>query len=188
MTWRRDQEGFTLVEMLIVMVILGVVTAVTTSAIITMSRSDQFTEEVRQVTDEGRVSMDRARKELRGGRRVLAGSTASHLYWWVDQNQNGEPEPAERVHYCAAPLDADTCVAPTAGTGEYRLIRYTDDSGTDYRTLAATLRQPAVFSGYASDLTETRTVSLRFVLDVRQDGRGPDQIELSGSVRLRNVE
>lgn len=192
----RSESGLTLVEMLIVMVILGIVAAGTTTAIVTMLQQDQFTEEVRQVTDEGRVSMDRVRKELRGGRRVLelsAGnpSNAAHLFWWVDQNQNGLQELSERVHYCVHALSGTvtnppTCVAP-GQTGEFRLIRFTDAAPTDVRTLASTLTSSDIFSGYSATVTETSTVDITYRLQVLNDDRGPGELVLAGSVRLRNV-
>lgn len=190
MRW-QGEDGLTLVEMLVVMVILGVVAAGTTSAILTMLRQDQFTEEVRQVTDEGRVSMDRVRKELRGGRRVLeiaAGdpSNAAHLFWWVDQNQNGLQELSERVHYCVAELTGTTCLDPGL-TGQFRLIRYTDADTTAIRTLASTLTSSDVFTGYDAAVTETSTVTITYRLQVQNDDRGPDELVLNGSVRLRNV-
>lgn len=195
MRW-ADDDGLTLVEMLIVMVILGVVAAGTTGAILTMLGQDQFTEEVRQVTDEGRVSMDRVRKELRGGRRVLelsAGnpSNASHLFWWVDQNQNGLQESFERVHYCVHALtgtisNPPTCVA-AGQTGQFRLIRFTEADTTDVRTLASTLTSSDVFTGYAPTVTETSTVTITYRLQVLNDDRGPQELVLDGSVRLRNV-
>lgn len=187
----RSEDGLTLVEMLIVMVILGIVAAGTTTAIVTMLQQDQFTEEVRQVTDEGRVSMDRVRKELRGGRRVLEvspgnPSDGAHLFWWVDQNQNGLQELSERVHYCVAELTGSTCVAPGLA-GQFRLIRFTDADPTEIRTLASTLTSSSVFSGYDSTVTETSTVTITYRLQVNNDDRGPDELVLAGSVRLRNV-
>lgn len=188
---RGQQDGFSLVEMLVVMVILGVVAAATTTAVITMLRQDQFTEEVRQVTDEGRVSMDRVRKELRGGRRVLevaagAPSNAAHLFWWVDQNQNGLQELSERVHYCVAELTGTACVAPGL-VGQFRLIRFTDAAPADIRVLASTLTSSSVFSGYDNPVTDTSTVTITYRLQVNNDDRGPEELVLAGTVRLRNV-
>lgn len=190
MRW-RGEDGLTLVEMLIVMVILGIVSAAATTAIVTMFQQDQFTEEIRQVTDEGRVSMDRVRKELRGGRRVLDVSDAAHLFWWVDQNQNGLQELSERVHYCVHPLagtiaNPPTCVAP-GQTGQFRLIRFTEADTSDVRTVASTLTNSDVFSGYDATVTDTATVDITFRLQVQNDDRGPDELVLEGSVRLRNV-
>lgn len=182
----RSEAGFSLVEMLVFIVIFAVVSAGTTSAVMTMVRSDQYTEELRQVADEGRVSMDRVRKELRGGRRVLDGSHAAHLYWWVDQDQDGLQDLDERVNYCVATFTSDACLAP-GGAGKYRLIRYTDGAPSDITVLASTLTSTDVFSGFASPVTDTNVISIDYKLDVRDDGRGPNEMAITGTVRLRNV-
>lgn len=185
--------GFTLVELLVVVGLLSVVAGAVFSVIVTTSRSNSFSHELRTVMDDGRVSLDRVRKELRGGRRVLDGSNEYHLYWWADQNQNGLQEVEERIHYCVTPLgtpDGTQCLtSPPTTPGQYQLIRWTDAEGEgSARSIARTLVDPEVFTGYATTtIAETETVHVTFVLDVANEGPGPDEITMSASVRLRNV-
>jgi prepilin-type N-terminal cleavage/methylation domain-containing protein len=182
------EAGVTLVELLIVLVLSGVLGTIITTTVIGGYRTEQFTSEMQQVMDDGRLSLDRIRKELRGGRRVYDSSTAQHLFWWTDQNQDGLQQPEERIHYCVAPLTSTTCVTSTATGGKYRLIRWTDaESPSAARTIAATLVTTDVFSGFATPITGTRVVDLVFDLDVQSGGRGPESIQMSASVRLRNV-
>lgn len=172
----REQAGFTLVELLVVMVMTGIVGAATLSVIVTTSRSNQYGSELRTVMDDGRVSLDRVRKELRGGRRVLSGSTTYHLYWWNDRNQNGLQESDERIHYCMAELNSMVC--PTsyiASSTKFQLIRWTDDddgnndgqpdAGTA-RVIARTLSQANVTQGVFT----LHTATGGFILGLKDDG------------------
>lgn len=187
----RTEDGFTLVELLVVMVILGIVAGGTTSAIIATMRSNSYGEELRRVMDDGRASIDRIRRELRGGRSVLAGSDAFELNWWVDQNQDGVKDNDEVIHFCVAPLtstNGNDCFTSDPGPGRYQLIRWTDASGpTNASSIARTLTSASIFSGYAGTVTQTSSVTITFLLDVDDTGRGPDDLEMNATVRLRNV-
>lgn len=189
MTPRRfqDEAGFTLVELLVVLLLSSIVGAITITTLMSVMRADQFTEEYARVVDDGRISLDNIRRELREGRRVLDGSTAQHLYWWSDRNQDGLQQPEERINYCAASLTSNSCLS-SAQTGKFRLIRWSDaESVADARTIAATLVTTEIFSGLESPVTHSRVVELTFVLDVRAGGRGPQEITMGATVRLRNV-
>lgn len=183
----RGEDGFTLVELLVVLIILSVVGGATASLIISTTRSNAFTEEMREVMEDGRVSLDRVRKELRGGRRVLDGSDAYRLRWWVDQNQDGLQQTSEIVNYCVADLGSTTCKTASA-TGQFELIRWDEaESQMNATVIARTLTSTDVFSGLQADVTETTVVNVTFHLEVTDTDRGPGEIQLSAAIRLRNV-
>jgi prepilin-type N-terminal cleavage/methylation domain-containing protein len=182
-----DQSGFTLVELLVVLLIGSIISAAAVAGIMSVTRAERFTDEYARVVDDGRLSLDRIRQELRGGRRVFPSSTPHHLYWWTDQNQDGLQQPEEKINYCVAPMATNTCVT-SSQTGQFRLIRWSDaESISVARTIAATLTTTDVFSGYDTTMTETRVVTLTFVLDVQSGGTGPNAVTMDASVRLRNV-
>lgn len=183
----REEHGFSLVELLVVLVISGIVAGAAFATLTSVSRAETFTDEYSRVVDDGRHSLDNIRRELRGGRRVYQDSTAQHLRWWTDQNQDGLQQAEEQINYCVAPLDSNSCLT-SSQTGQFRLIRWSEaEAIDDARTIAATLTSSDVFSGYLAPITATRVVELTFHLDVREGGAGPEEVEMSASVRLRNV-
>lgn len=183
----RAQDGVNLVEVLVVLVITSVVAAAAFGILNSVIHAEKFTDEYAQVVDDGRLSIDRIRRELREGRRVYDTSNAHHLYWWADRNQDGLQQQDEKINYCVAPLGTNTCVT-SSQTGKFRLIRWSDaETVGDARTIAATLTATDVFSNYTTPTTRTRVVQLDFGLDVQDGGRGPDTIHMAASVRLRNV-
>lgn len=181
------EEGVSLIEVLVVLVLTSVVAATAFGVVMSVSNAEKFTDEYAHVVDDGRLSIDRIRRELREGRRVYASSDAHHLYWWADRNQDGLQQPDEKINYCVAPMASNTCET-SSQTGKFRLIRWSDaESIADARTIAATLTSTDVFSNYAAEITLTRVVELDFALDVQDGGRGPEKIDMRASVRLRNV-
>lgn len=190
-----EQGGFTLVELLVVLLLLGIVGTITVNVVIRTQRTEQFQSELQQVMDDGRLSLARIRKELRGGRRILDGSTAQHLYWWNDVNQDGLPQLTEKIHYCVAEIGTTDCetasLTSDSSAGErWALIRWTNaEDQSDAVSIARTLTSTDVFSGFEAPVTDTTTITLTFHLQVA-DGLvdvGPDEIVMTADVRLRNV-
>ena len=197
----EHEQGFTLVELLIVVVIMGIVASGITSVIISTMGVENDQSELQQVIDDGRLSMTRIRQELREARRVLEGSGSDTLYFWVDGNQDAIIQPEELVCYRVDELD---------GQDRWRIARWTgttadcvgDNPDVDAppavpagaQTLASTLVDPEPFVTFSPGLPDpanpfsapTREVIILLDLEVN-NARGPGAIQVEGSIRLRNV-
>lgn len=184
---RTDEQGVTLVELLVAIFLTAVVGGTTVAVIQSSTRAERFNHEMRTVMDDARVAQGRIRKELRAARLVMPASTASHLVMWVDQNQDNTRTDDEIVHFCARPVNTtDNCVDPSA-TGQFALVRWTEASGYSAATVAArTLRTADVWS-YDPAPEETRLVTMSFSLDLRTE-TGPQTLGVGSTVRLRNVD
>lgn len=194
------QQGFTLVELLIVVVIMGIVASGITSVVVSTMGVENDQRELQQVVDDGRLSLTRIRQELREARRVLEGSGSDTLHFWVDGNQNAIVEPEELVCYR---------VDPIAGQNRWRIARWTGTTAdcvaenigeppppvpSSAQTLASTLVDPEPFVGFSPGLPDPTdpfgapTREVRVLLDLEVDNaRGPGAIAVEGSIRLRNV-
>lgn len=198
----RDEAGFSLIELLVVIVILSIVGTAIMTVVLTTTRASKFTSDLRIVMDDGRVSVDRARKELRAARQVLLGSDRSHVHFWVDQNQDNAVQSDENRWYCVRPVGAAACVDDDNPGSEARfeLVRWSEPQGdwsgtlprtpaSSARVIAKTLLNHQAFD-YDVPLTnveDARLVAVAFELDVRSE-RGPESTNVGASVRLRNVD
>lgn len=202
----RGEGGFTIVELLIVILVTSVIAGAAFLMITTTYEAERFTHDMRTVMDDGRISIDRVRKDIRGARSVLAGSDAATLHFWVDQNQDHVVQTDENVWYCVRPIGGTTCANPSSWSGDaWELVRWTESPTTwkegdalprtspaSGHVAARTLLDPLVFTylvgaATATDPAESQVVGVKFRLDA-QTARGPGELAVSASVRLRNVE
>ena len=205
------QSGFSLPELLVVIAILGIVSTAITSVILSTQRAEQFQRGLQEVIDDGRLSLSRIRRELRGARRVLATSCAmgqtigsatcepsDRLHFWVDQNQDAIPQAEELICYAV--------VAVPGSTDRWRVMRWThamlpadppDDECSAAampaaaQVLAETLVDPRPFTFDRIPQADphaapTRSVDVLLELEVAGT-RGPDSIDVRGTIRIRNV-
>lgn len=200
-----DDSGFTLVELLVAVSLIGIVGAAVMSVVVSTSRAQVYQSDLREVMDDGRVSIGRIRKEVRQARSVLPGSTASQLRFWVDENQDNIVQEDEERWYCVRPVGGSSCVGPSPVETKFELVRWTEATdGWDWTNvppvppagatvIASTLLTVDVLQYLADGVDvsatpeEANVVTFSFDLDFRT-GRIPDQYEATASVRLRNVE
>ncbi|HEX9766995.1 MAG TPA: type II secretion system protein [Nitriliruptorales bacterium] len=127
--------GFSLTELLVVIVILGIVGGAITGVVVTTQRAEQFQSRLQEVMDDGRVSIARIRKEVRAARRVhdtsCTGTAADgsdcaptdRLHFWLDENQDSLVQSDEQICYIVAPV--------TGSTQRFQLLRWTGATDTD---------------------------------------------------------
>jgi prepilin-type N-terminal cleavage/methylation domain-containing protein len=190
---RQTQAGFTLVELLVTMVILGVVTTGISSVVISTMRTDQNQRQMQDVIDDGRISLARIRQELRQARRVHESSGPDRLHFWVDRNQDALVQPEEQICYVVEPI----------GTARYQISRWAGaitaedcapgkkPEGETRTVVARTLLDDEPFVAYRPEpgsITDPPTREVSILLDLQVDAlRGPDSTTVEGSIRLRNV-
>ena len=216
---RRDQgheAGVTFVELLVVMVLMGIIGAATTGVVVSTLRTEQFQGEMQAVMDDGRISLQRIRGEVRAARQVMetscqdttACAPSSRLHFWVDQNQDQERTTDEIICYLTEPLD------PT-DPEQHQLVRWTEemagtpgcDSSTrpvDAQVIARTLL-PTIDTDADGDADvaapfiefeppptadpsdpPTRNIGVLLRLQV-VTGRDYEHLDVESIIRLRNV-
>jgi prepilin-type N-terminal cleavage/methylation domain-containing protein len=193
---RDDETGLTLVEVLVAMLIASVLGTSIFNIVISSKGTEEYQREWQAVIDDGRLSLQRIRTEVRSARRIYADSASDRLHFWVDKNQNQLAEPDEEICYAVESIGAgqwavrrwEEALSTVAGT----CVPGSPPSGTSPRVLAQTLVDPAAFASYepvpSADPNDpaTRRVHIRLNLEVLA-GRGPDTTLVEGTVRLRNV-
>lgn len=172
----RTEAGFTLVEMLVTILIMGVVTGAITTVTVSMLRNQTFQEQMTQAQDEARHVFERIRPELRSARRVEAG-TSGKAELWVDDNFDGLVQDSELVTYEVRLL--------TSNPDRYEVVRFTAEPSSTPTRVAGVLRNPDPFD-YILTPPATRAITLDFTYDV-ETTRGPQALHVSTTVRLRNV-
>jgi len=75
----REDHGFSLIELLIVMALLGLVIALVASALWTVQRSETYSRGRTKALDEMRLTLNRVSKDLRQAETVVGTPTASRV-------------------------------------------------------------------------------------------------------------
>lgn len=197
-----DEAGFSLIELLVVIGLLGIVGTAIMTVVLSTTRTERFTTELRTVEDDGRTALGRIRKELRAGREILVGSDTATLHFWVDQDQDNDVDDSENRWYCVRPVGGGACVDVDnpPSDSKYELVRWSEPQNTwkpgdgwprtapgSAQVIARTLLDVEPFAYGVAEPTEARVVSVELELDVNSS-RGPEALNVAASIRMRNVE
>ena len=188
----RD-AGVTLVETLVAMIILGVVGAVMSAALINTHKEHRLTSDEAQGLSDVRVVVERLGRDVRQARSIDAGATSAKLVLWIDYNSDYIKDP---VHQ---PDEIVTwqLQAQGGGSNQYNVLRQT--TPTDVRVEARTLVSDISFSYFnasgtalaaASGLSssDARTVTaVTANLEYNAMNGGAENRVTTFSERLRNV-
>lgn len=173
----RSEAAFTLVELLVVVLVMGVVAAAITSVTVSMLRNQTFQQQMAQAQDEARLVFERVRPEIRAARRVEAAAPDA-VTFWVDRNFDGLQQPEELITYEVVELAGDP--------GRYEVLRYTDATGVaGAARIAGVLRNPDPFDAQPA-APDTQRITMDFTYDV-DTSKGPQALDVATTVRLRNV-
>ncbi len=88
--------GFSLVEMLVVMVLAGIIGGAVVTAVVSAGRAERVAVDLRENTDAARIATERLRDEIRTAWGVCDGSTGDAVsIWWADEDEDGTVDPEE---------------------------------------------------------------------------------------------
>ncbi|MTV25552.1 prepilin-type N-terminal cleavage/methylation domain-containing protein [Nitriliruptoraceae bacterium ZYF776] len=166
---RRDETGFTLVELLVVMVLAAIIGTAVVTSIVTVTRVERTASEVQDDLGTARIAVDRLRRELRGAVNVTADSGPRQLQFRVVDPATGQRELV-------------TWSLVDDGEGGALLRRREGPPTAPTRTIAGNLLLADVFT---YDRSPPATGAVDVALQVASS---PDRTFLAdASVRLRNV-
>ena len=157
----KEEAGFTLVELLIVMVLLGIVMGVVANTLWTVQRSEAYTRGRTTALDEMRLALNRMTKDLRQAYDINTTPTASHLD--VDTYVNGVET---RVVYDVT----DGVITRSVGSGTAQLVQ--DELTTDN-----------IFT-YTPDALSPNMVAVVFV--VKPSNLPDTTLTLNAEIEFRN--
>jgi prepilin-type N-terminal cleavage/methylation domain-containing protein len=174
----KSDQGISLSEVMVTLLILGVGASVLTMGMMTLYRSQRYSDQDSGSLAALRTSMDRFEKEVRQARRLYSDSSTKKVRFWVDYDRDNQQDLVERVSYEVkdqgeneADLVRSTDAAPGTGTVVSRgLVFNADDSNFDYN---------------AADPIEATLIPVTFV--AREEGSLSPERTVTTEVRLRNA-
>lgn len=172
----RSDDGFSLAELLVSVVVAGFMLAAATSAGMIFLRTERFASETGQDLDAARAALESIRREVRQATRVGLGSNDRELHIWVDRNQDWAKDADEEITYRLVAV----------GGGRARLERVVPNvAGQPTRLVAERIMDAPVFA-YDIAPQDTRAVTITLTLrGTSREARMPFSTQTI--VRLRNV-
>lgn len=193
---RRREDGLTLVELLITIVIMGFIGAIVTSAMVGTHEIFRSTEDQSAGLQDVRVASERLGRDVRDARAVLCNPAGtdpalvaadpgclSHLQVWIDYNSDYKQQATETVTWR---------LQPRAGSTYFDLVRSV--GGASFVVEARTIIDQVAFTydvvpaatQPAAGAAHTTTVNTNMTYDARRAG-GTSSRTVTFTARLRNV-
>jgi prepilin-type N-terminal cleavage/methylation domain-containing protein len=100
---RGDDSGISLVELLVTIVLMGILSAGVTSAVIAANRVFQHDDDETAGLADVRTVVERMGRDVREARGVAAGATHTQLQLWIDYNSDYKSEDNEVITWKLKP-------------------------------------------------------------------------------------
>ena len=174
---RRRQAGFTLVELLIVLVLVGIVGSICLIAFTSGSEALGRTDDDAQGQQDLRIVTERLSRDIRGARGVSAGSGPTTLKIWIDFNADYVQTADETITWQ---------LATNPGDPKHFNVQRMTGTGQNV-TIGQALVSGIAFSYDTADPTKARVVTVTMTYDAIV-GAYLGQKQTTFRIRMRNVQ
>jgi prepilin-type N-terminal cleavage/methylation domain-containing protein len=184
---RRDDGGFTLVELLVVIVLIGIVGAVTTTGLVQSMRASQRAQDRTAAFNELEIAMERLTRELRAADPIISISPTDVI---VRVERGGTCQLHRYTHTGTEVRygTASGCTATTtsATTRIVEDVQNTTPTGAVFRYLTqAQAAQASLPEAHQSTVTDVEDVAAIWITLVREIP-GQQDVRVSSVVNVRN--
>ena len=194
--WYRQDDGVTLVELSVVMVLLGVISSLVAGAFLGAQQIFRINDNQTRGLQQVRVAAERLDRDIRDARAVLcnpAGTDATlaatdpnctyHLQLWIDYNSDYVQESNETVTWQ---------LKPSSVANHYSLVRTVnglphDEADAIVRQVAFTYNYPPASTISAPGAKETTEVDVNMTYDALHKNGGSTNRSVVFSDELRNA-
>jgi type II secretory pathway pseudopilin PulG len=173
----RDDRGISMAEVMVTLLILAIGSSVLFLGMMTLYRSQRYSDQDSGSLAALRTSMDRFEKEVRQARRIYSDSSTKRVRFWVDVDRDNQQDLAERVAY---EIDDQ-------GGNKADLVRSSDAPGS-----ATVVSRNLVFNAgatnfsyNAADPIDATLLTVTFV--ARAEDTLAEERTVTTQVRLRNA-
>jgi prepilin-type N-terminal cleavage/methylation domain-containing protein len=193
---RDGQAGFTLVELLVVVVLMGIIGAAITNVVVTTLQTSRTNSDVRAKLDQTRLAVERVREEIRGADEVCTHSDGTEVAIWTDMNRDGLYQAGEVTRFLVADVSGQRILQRQDGTGTVRAIVGNVAPATSYfaydlapasQTPGVKCQPTTVAAGPVDARTSTVDVTIPITARLPNDPARADDMTVATSITLRNA-
>jgi prepilin-type N-terminal cleavage/methylation domain-containing protein len=190
---RRDDSGISLVELLVTIVLMGILSAGVTSAVIAANRVFQHDEDETTGLSDVRTVVERMGRDVREARGVAGGATHTQLQLWVDYNSDYKSQDDEVITWRLKPhgdgVHYDVVRVTGTGVGATEVVEartlIVNFAFCYLATTVVTQTMPDVTTCASADTSKTQVVVTQMQYDAHS-GSGSQPRVVFFQDRLRN--